>query len=151
VPALGYSWYRPRHADVWGTFHGPRLALALGTFIHHTQSPGPSHGSVYLRVDVQGSSEPGVPVLFGYAGGFSLSFEKNPGRSFLVPFYALEVGGLEHDEFGRSFEVSPALGLHLFARQGIFLTLSGGYRLVPTRMEKLAGWQIAPIFALGSW
>lgn len=151
LPGLGYSWYRPRRAEVWGSFHGPRLELSLGTWIHQTDSPGPSHGSVYLCVDVQRSTEKGVPVLFGYAGGFALSFERNPGRRFLVPFYALEVGGLVHDEIGNPLEISPALGVHLFARQGVFVTLSGGYRLLPSRMANLSGWHASLLAGLGLW
>ena len=151
VPGLGYSYYRPRRANVWGSFHGPRLELSLGRWIHQTNSPGPSHGNVYLRVDVQHSTEEGVPLLFGYAGGFSLSFERNPGRSYLVPFYALEAGGLVHDEIGRPFELSPALGIHLFARQGLFVTLSGGYRLLPSRMTTLSGWHASLLLGLGLW
>jgi hypothetical protein len=106
---------------------------------------------VYLRVDLQQSTEDGVPVLFGYAGGFSLSFERNPARSFLVPFYALEVGGLVHDEIGHPLELSPGLGLHVFARRGFFATLAGGYRLLPTRMENLAGWHVSLLVEVGLW
>ncbi len=139
LPGVGYSAYLPRERDRFGTFHGVTLEILIGAWIHRNNNRGPSHGRVYVLTELLQSTRTNVPMLFGYALGFSLSLERNPRRRWLLPVYGLEVGGIISEATGGYFQTVPYAGLHVYSSPNVFVNLRGGYRLVPSAIERLGG------------
>jgi hypothetical protein len=139
LPGAGYSVFAPRDAAVGELFHGLSLEIVMAAWIHHNDNRGPSHGRVYINAELLNSDIEDTPLLFTYAAGLSLSFERNPERNWLIPYYCLELGGMIHRELGGLFQATPHLGLHLFSNQNLFLGARVGYRLVPSRIDSMAG------------
>jgi hypothetical protein len=151
LPGAGYAFYAPRSRDSTGSFQGVVLEVLIAAWIHRNENRGPSHGRVYLNAEILDSSADGVPVLFSYALGFSLSLERNPQRKFLVPNYGLDLGQIIHDDFGSRFQSTPYLGLHLFSDRNLFISTRFGYRLVPAELERLGGLHFAASADFSIW
>jgi hypothetical protein len=141
LPGVGYAFYAPRQESTFGLFHGVALEVLIGAWIHRNENRGPSHGRVYASAEILDSTED-LPVLFSYALGFSLSLERNPQRTWLIPAYGLDVGGIIQDEVGSRFQSTPYVALHFYSHRNVFLTARAGYRLVPTELERLGGWHL---------
>ncbi len=135
--------YTPRNAAVGDVLHGLTLEIVIAAWINRNDNRGPSHGRVYINAELLDSDVKASPLLFTYSAGMSLSFERNPVRSWLIPFYGLELGGMVHRDMGGLFQTTPHLGVHLFSNPNVFLGVRAGYRLVPTRIDSLAGFHAA--------
>jgi hypothetical protein len=151
MPGVGYSVYTPRDHARWGTMHGATIEVLLGSWIHHNDNRGPSHGRIYLQAELLDSTRQDVPILFTYAAGFSLSLERNPHRRWLLPMFGLDAGGMNHDQMGGRFQVVPFAGVHAYSSPNLFINLRGGYRLVPADMEHLGGWHVSATVNLSVW
>lgn len=150
LPGLGYALYAPREKNPWGRLHGISLEVVAGAWIHRNDNRGPSHGRIYVSAELLDSTERDVPILFTYALGFSLSLERNPHRTWLVPVYGLDLGGMLHRDMGSHFQSTPYLGVHFYSNPNVFVSGRGGYRLVPTDIETLGGWHasIGGVFSI---
>lgn len=151
LPGVGYSLYTPRDRDTFGAFRGPTLEILIAAWIHRNENRGPSHGRVYMNVELQESTEPDVSLLFNYALGFSLSLERNPRRNWLIPSYGADVGGMMQDEIGAHFQSTPFVALHLFSNQNVFINARAGYRIVPADMDRLGGFHAAATADFSVW
>ncbi|MBN1611762.1 MAG: putative Ig domain-containing protein [Polyangiaceae bacterium] len=140
LPGLGYALYAPHQKRQWGLLHGVALEVIGGAWIHRNNNRGPSHGRIYVSTELLNSTEHGVPILFTYALGFSLSLERNPRRTWLIPVYGLDLGGMLHRDMGAHFQSTPYVGAHFYSNPNVFLSGRAGYRLVPTDLETLGGW-----------
>ncbi len=85
------------------------------------------------------SAKAGVSQLFIYSLGTTLTFERNPKRSWLLPHYGVEFGGLNQEDIGGAFQSTFFAGMHLWASANLFVNLSAGYMLVPQQMKELGG------------
>jgi Putative Ig domain len=139
LPGVGYSVYTPRGADGVGSFHGLNLEVLVAAWIHRNDNRGPSLGRVYVNIELMRQTENSGPLLFTYSLGTTLSFERNPRRSFLIPFYGVEVGGIVHRDLGSRFQATPYLGAHLYADRNVFVGARLGYRVVPSQIDELGG------------
>lgn len=150
LPGVGYSIYSPRdHADT--VFHGLNLELVVAAWISRNDNRGPSHGRVYINTELLNATGLNIPLMFGYSAGLSLSFERNPQRTWLIPHYGFEVGGIVHQRTGAFFQATPYAGLHLFSSPNVFLGARLGYRLVPSRVDELAGLHVGIITDISIW
>jgi len=70
----------------------------------------------------QGVGKAVVPSL-----GFDLSIERNPQRSFLIPYFGVEAGLMAQEDLGAPGFVLPFAGAHLWSSRNLFLNASGGY------------------------
>lgn len=147
LPGVGYSLYAPR-AGPESVLHGLTLEFVIVAWIHRNDERGPSHGRVY--VDAELLSAAGAPLAFSYAAGISVSFESNPTRSWLIPHYGAEFGGL-HYRGGAFFQATPYLGALLYADATVMVSARAGYRLVPTRIDELAGFQGGVVANVSFW
>jgi len=141
LPGARYGVFLPVAASEVGVLHGVSLELAVAAWIHRNENRGPSHGRVYLRADLLSSTAPGVPLGLIYAAGFDLSFERNPRRHWLIPFYAVEAGGLVHPSYGHFFQATALLGAHLWTSRNIFVDVSAGYLVAPGALQTFRGWR----------
>jgi hypothetical protein len=141
LPGVYYGLYGPVDRATYGVLHGTTLELVVASWVHRNDNRGPSHGRVGVKVDLLSSTREGQPVAFMYAVGVDLSFERNPSRRFLIPFFGADVGGLTQKNMGHRFQVTPRAGVYLWTNRNLFLTLAGGYMLVPGEIETLRGWR----------
>lgn len=150
LPGVGYSIYTPR--DSANTvFHGLNLELVIAAWIHRNDNRGPSHGRVYVNTELLNATGINVPLMFAYSAGLSLSFERNPQRTWLIPYYGLELGGIVHQSTGAFFQTTPYAGVHLFSSPNVFLGARLGYRLVPSRIDSLAGMHFGVVADFSIW
>ncbi|HYV48698.1 MAG TPA: putative Ig domain-containing protein [Myxococcaceae bacterium] len=141
LPGARYGVFLPVATDEVGVLHGVSLELAVTAWIHRNENRGPSHGRVYLRADLLSSTAPGVPLGLIYAAGFDLSFERNPRRHWLIPFYAVEAGGVVHPSYGHFFQATALVGAHLWTSRNVFLDVSAGYLVAPGALQLFRGWR----------
>lgn len=149
LPGVGYSGYFPRGNGL-DAFHGVAIELVVVSWIHRNDNRGPSHGRVYASSELL-RDPGGGPLLFAYGFGTSLSFERNPTRSWLIPYYGIEFGGLVSKPLGGHFQTTPHLGLHAYASPNLFVNLRVGYRLVPGEMDRLGGLQLGGTVNFSVW
>lgn len=138
LPGLRYSVLFQQQSQ--GAWHGVGVELVPVAWIHRNQNRGPSHGRVYLAVDLLRA--PDQSVMLGYAAGFGLSIERDPRRTWLVPYYGAETGGLLHPSLGHHFQVTPYAGVHLWSSRNVFANLTAGYLIAPSALDALRGWRV---------
>ncbi|HXS15685.1 MAG TPA: Ig domain-containing protein, partial [Polyangiaceae bacterium] len=138
-PGLGYHFYLPADQDNYAPFHGIDIQLSIVSFVHRNNNRGPSHGRFYLSARILHSTSKHLGPLFSYAAGMTLSMERNPKRSWLIPHYGLEVGGMTQPQMGGKFQSFLFGGVHVYASRNLFVNLAAGYLLVPSDMDDLAG------------
>lgn len=126
MPGLSYTAYQPVDS-AFGTFHGPSAELLIAGWIHRNENRGPSHVRIYSTIGLLSSTKNDVDKAVIPALGFDLSIERNPRRSFLVPYFGLEGGLIAQEAIGAPGYVFPFLGGHLWSSRNLFVNLSGGY------------------------
>lgn len=150
-PGLGYHFYLPADQGNYAPFHGIDIQLSIVSFVHRNDNRGPSHGRFYLSARILHSTSKDLGPLFNYAAGMTLSMERNPQRSWLIPYYGLEVGGMTQPQMGGKFQSFVFGGVHLFASRNLFVNLGAGYLLVPTDMDDLAGFSAGANAEFSLW
>ncbi len=139
MPGLGYTFYKPKGDDSTGVFNGIAVNYLIFANMAQNNNPGPSHLRLYTKLSIVKSSKKGINDLFCYSIGLSLSFEKNPKRSYLVPFFGLEFGGLSQSQWGTTGQFTPTLGLHIISKRTLFINIQGGYVYPITKFDILQG------------
>ena len=139
MPGLGYTFYQPKGHDSTGVFNGIAVNYLIFANMAQNNNPGPSHLRLYTKLSIVKSSKKDINDLFCYSLGLSLSFEKNPKRSYLVPFFGLEFGGLSQSQWGTTGQFTPTLGLHIISKRTLFINIQGGYVYPITKFDILQG------------
>lgn len=131
MPGLQYSMLAPADRAQWGTFHGVSAEILFASWIHRNENRGPSHGRVYLDMDILRSTKTDRGAAFDLSFGFDLSIERNPYRKFLLPYFGLKLGAFIQKDLDRGSvaHLTPLLGLYLYADKNLFITASAGYFL----------------------
>jgi hypothetical protein len=130
MPGLGATVLVPAQSRTWGAFVGGGVEFLVAAWIHSNDNRGPSHGRVVINLDVlKPTNQEGAALQTSL--GVDLSIERNPARTYLVPFYGLSLGALVHRNLESSAfaHATPMLGVHLFSSRNVFLTTSVGYLL----------------------
>jgi hypothetical protein len=143
LPGVGYSAYLPFGSADVGLMQGPSFELVVVQWVHRNDNMGPSHGRVALKADLLFPLNDGGEPAIVYAASLALSLERNPERSFLLPYFAVDVGGLYQKKLGNAFQVTPSVGVHLFQNRNVFVSLDAGYLLALPSLEKLHGPRVA--------
>ncbi|MCD4664524.1 MAG: hypothetical protein K8R68_04570 [Bacteroidales bacterium] len=139
MPGLGYTFYYPKESDSTGLFHGIAVNYLIYAKMYQNNKPGPSHVRFYSKFSIVKSDRSGINDLFCYSLGLSFSFEKNPKRAHLVPFFGLEFGGLSQSQWGTTGQFTPTLGLHIISKRNLFINIQGGYVYPITNFDILQG------------
>lgn len=141
LPGAQYVAYFPVGRGE-GAFHGPAFELVVGSWVHDTKERGPSHGRVYLDVALLQATAAGRNTGVSYALGLDLSLERNPRRSFLIPVFGIEIGGIQQKQLGGVFQTVPFAGAHLWSSRNLFVTATAGYVFPGRDVERLGGWRV---------
>ncbi|MBN1339718.1 MAG: hypothetical protein JXA03_10365 [Bacteroidales bacterium] len=139
MPGLGFSLYTPKETDSTGLFNGITVNYLIYSKMYQNDKPGPSIVRFYTKLSIMKSDDKEIKDLFCYSVGLSFSFEKNPKRSYLVPFFGLEFGGLSQSQWGTTGQFTPTLGLHLISKRNLFINFQGGYVYPVTQFDIIQG------------
>jgi hypothetical protein len=96
-----------------GTFYGGGLEAVLLAWSDNSSAYGPSQGRLRIDVAYLTSSAMDTGGIAMYRGGAQLAFERNASRSWAIPYFAADIGGLWSDATGRRWYVDGGVGLYL--------------------------------------
>jgi len=139
MPGVSYTLYVPKESDSTGIFKGIAVNYLIYSKMYQNNKPGPSHVRFYTKLSIMKSDQEEINDIFCYSLGLSFSFEKNPKRAFLVPFFGLEFGGLSQSQWGTTGQFTPTLGLHIISKRNLFINIQGGYVYPITNFDILQG------------
>jgi hypothetical protein len=148
-PGARYSFYQPVQSDL-GAFHGVSLEGLLVDWAAPGDDVGAGFGRVYFAMDLLYSTR-GIGTLESYGGGLAMSLERNPMRDFLIPYYAIEIGGLTHRLTGKEFAVQPFMGFYILAYRRLTLDLAAGYLLTVGHFHELSGLRARAGLTISFW
>lgn len=120
--------YVPRSAEI-GRFVGGGASVAFVDWSIPRDTPGPGVGKIAADFALLVGSEPSASSAIAWRVGPALSFERNPERAFLIPFWAARFGGLAIRDRGHRLVVDGALGLILVRTGAFAIDLGGGWAL----------------------
>lgn len=161
LPGVGYSVLFPQNNSDLGVLHGISLNYVFFSWIHRNEKRGPSHGRLYFKLDILNTTKKTADDpnnladdMLYWAFGVDLSFERNPKRPFLIPWFGLEIGGsystrkiIDEEtnlpkEVGGIFHMTPTFGVHLYTDRNLFVSLTGAYTFAIGDHENLSGWKV---------
>jgi hypothetical protein len=93
----------------------------------------------------------GRGTLASYCGGLTLSLERNPMRDFLIPFWAIEIGGATHKLTGKVFAIQPYLGFTILSYRRLTLDLAAGYLVTAGHFRELHGLRARAGLTVSFW
>src|SRR6185503_12180005 len=99
------------------------LEVALLTWSNSSETFGPAMGKLRFGVMMMTGSESELTPAYMYRGGTLLSFEKNPARTFLVPYFAGDIGGLHLHRVGGRLFIDGGIGAYLIYTPHFMLDL----------------------------
>jgi hypothetical protein len=137
MPTLFATAYRP--ADAGGWWYGAGLEAAFLTWSDNSPTFGPSHGKLRLDVAILRSSSDDRVTMAMYRGGGEVSFERNASRTTLIPYFAVDLGGIWTEATGSRIFVDGGLGLYLWHRRGVVFSVEAVAVLPFSDPDTLAG------------
>lgn len=140
MPGAGYTYYMPKANDSLGSFGGLAIEYLIYGNVEQNDNPGPSHVRFYGKLNLQNSSKEGMGQLFWYGFGFDLSIEKNPKRTFLIPYFGLEAGGISNKNMGTTGHFTPFVGLHVLSTNNLFINLHAGQVYTSKNIDLMQGY-----------
>jgi hypothetical protein len=160
APAAGYSFMA---TDGGGHgYHGANVSLML--FAHAPRGDdgyrcaqgidkgcAASHIGFYLTSELLFPTHDEDARVFTYAFGVTRSLEFGPTRKWLIPNASAEIGGWVDSKVGHVAQVSPMLGVHLWADRHVWLDLNCGYRMVPAELRSLSGPRATLSLMVNAW
>jgi hypothetical protein len=151
TPGVSFTLYQPTNKEKYGNLMGPSVEYLLFSWIHRNENRGPSHGRVYLKLDLLSSDLDTVSESFLYSVGVDLSLERNARRNWLIPYYGLEMGGFYHDYTKNVFYLAPVAGIWIYSSQNIFVTADLKYQFPTESFEDLKGFKANIGFNFSLW
>ena len=98
----------------------------------------PSQGSLFLQAALLKSNTEAHALALFEAGG-TFTFERNPARRFLLPYFGGVVGWLEQQRLGSSAYLEPLAGVHLYWHPNFMLAVTAGYLFPFRNLDALRG------------
>lgn len=136
LPGAHGVLFAPRGSDE--PFLGGGVQIAPFHWSHNNDRFGPSQGAVFLGASMLEStaSESAMAI---YDVGFSLSFERNSSRRFLIPYFGTSVGGTVHRELPNTAFSYPFAGVHFYWHHNLVLDGEGGYHFPFEAIDEMSG------------
>jgi len=139
LPAIGASIYTPKTNDKVGTFTGISVQYALYSWIYRNDNSGPCLGQWYLSFDLLESCSDNIEGCFIYGTGVDLSFERNPERNWLLPYFGAFFGWMNQADIGYNITFAPRVGIWLYADEYLFVNAGVSYLLPASDFEEFQG------------
>ena len=121
-------------------FFGGGFQFAPVQFTHNTDAFGPSQVALIGQVSLLRSASSDATMVL-YETGITLSFERNAGRRFFIPFFGFTLGGLAHAELRNTAFFYPMVGVNIVWDKHLTASLEGGYHIPFTRVDELRGFR----------
>ena len=139
--------YAPNNAA--GPWYGGGLEL-VAAWSDNSQAFGPSQGKFRFDIAALASGTMGTGTMVMYRGGAQVSFERNASRSWLIPYFDADVGGLWTSGTGSRGFVDGGLGVYLWHARSLIVDLEVDGLLPYSQPSQLGGVrsQLAVSFAL---
>lgn len=119
-------------------FVGGGVQLTPFRWSHNNDRFGPSQGAVFVQASLLRSLAT-EHTLALYDAGYTLSFERNSSRRFVIPYFGGTVGGLSHAELGDSAYTYQFAGAHLVWHQNLIVSAEGGYQFPFSDVDQVRG------------
>jgi hypothetical protein len=148
LPTAWATVYAPK--DLMGTWYGGGVEIALLTWSDSSRTLGPSHGRLRFDIGALGSSQAGAGTMTLYRGGAQVSFERNAAREYLIPYLAVDLGGLWTDATGTRGFVDGGAGLYLLHRRALVVDVEGTY-LFSFRRDDVSGFRTQLALSVALW
>jgi len=136
MPGVQALVYAPR--GVADPFVGGGVQIAPFHWSHNNDRFGPSQGAVFIEASLLESRSSDATLAL-YDVGFSLSFERNSSRRFMIPYFGTSFGGTIHSELPSAPFAYPFGGLHLYWHQNLIANVEGGYHFPFASVDELRG------------
>lgn len=151
IPGVSYTAFFPQDKSKYGTFQGFSIEYLIYSGINRNENKGPSHIKVYAKFDLMTSTNKDITEAFNYSMGLDLSFERNPKRRFLIPFFGLDLGFLYQKEMGHIFCFTPTGGVWLYSDQNLMAHFTVGYLYPAESIEKYRGLRVLAGLNFSLW
>jgi hypothetical protein len=125
--------------DAMGSWLGGGVEVIALTWGDSSPAFGPSHGKLKFDISLLRSTEDGLGTMVQYRGGAEVSFEKNPSRSWLIPYFSADLGGLWVRGPGSEAFVGAGVGVYLYYSGRLVVDLGGGWLLPFSDVDLLSG------------
>jgi hypothetical protein len=103
------------------TFIGGGVEAVLLAWSDNSAAFGPSQGRLRFDLGLFDATSSNFGSLVMWRLGAQVSFERNASRSFGIPFFSVDVGGLTTDPGGRHWFVDGGLGVYLLHRRSVIV------------------------------
>lgn len=137
-------------AGVQGPYLGGGFRLDAVRWSHQNSDFGPAEGSVFFQASLLRSSS-SEHTLGIYEGGITLSFERNPNRRFLIPYFGFTTGGMFAEDMPKSGFVQPLAGLQLYSHPHVVADVQGGYVFPTDDVDRLQGFRVQATLRFHAW
>lgn len=148
VPGGQAVLYKP--SGVSSPYVGGGFQVSLARWSHHNDDFGPAEGNVFFQASLLQS--PASPHVLGiYEGGMTLSFERNPKRRYLIPYFGFTAGGMAAEDVKGVGFVQPLAGVHLYSHPHVQADLQGGYVFPGDDLDRLHGFRAQAALRFHLW
>ena len=151
MPGGGYGYLMPKGKDSLGTLSGAVVEFLFYSQVAQNNDFGPSHTRFYGKLNILKSDKKNITDFFMYSVGLNLSIERNPQRTFLIPYFGLEMGGISNKSLNTTLQFTPMLGLHVVARKNIFVNLHAGYMYPVKNFDIMRGTSLQGTINFSLW
>ncbi|HYG52345.1 MAG TPA: hypothetical protein VD905_15650 [Flavobacteriales bacterium] len=151
VPGGGYGLYMPNGLDTPGYFSGAIIEYLFYNKINQTDLWGPSHVRFYGKLQIMNGSTAELGSIFSYNTGLDFSFERNPRRNLLIPYFGLEMGGMSGRNYGTNFAFYPLAGLRFLAFKRLNFGASTLYAYPVKNFDMFRGWLAQATLNFSLW
>lgn len=148
MPGGQAALYKP--SGVAKPYIGGGFRLDVFRWSHHNDDFGPAEGSIFFQASLL-QSPSSEHTLGIYEGGVTLSFERNPRRRYLIPYFGFSTGGMFADDLPKSGFVQPIAGLHLYSHPNVIADIQGGYMFPTDEVDKLHGFRSQATLRFHFW
>jgi len=148
MPGGQAALYKP--AGVEAPYFGGGFRIDAVRWSHHNDDFGPAEGSLFIQASLlrSPSSENTLGI---YEGGITLSFERNPNRRYLIPYFGMTTGGMFAEDMPKSGFIQPLAGLHLFSHPNVVADVQGGYMFPTDDVDRLQGVRVQASVRFHAW
>lgn len=119
LPTAFGAMYAP--SGLPGSYYGGGLEAVLLAWSDNSSAYGPSQGRVRLDVAYLTGTAMDADAMVMYRAGAQVAFERNASRSYAIPYFAVDLGGLWSDATGRRWFVDGGVGLYLLHRRNVIV------------------------------
>jgi hypothetical protein len=134
-----------------GPWYGGGVEVVLLTWSNNADTFGPSQGKIRFDVGGLAPARDGRDAMVLYRAGAAVSFERNAGRSWLIPYFAADAGAFHERSLGGRAFADASLGVYLLYTRNVMIDAEGTFVFPLTAFDRLAGPKAALTASVSLW